>query len=235
MEPTKLQEALNAVDWNANVNEFLTNHSLTEAVAQYNRRLAIWSKQLENADKGNPALSFIREMQVAGHYAAILASLALYKPAAAATRNVLETALYYTYFRTHLSELTTLVRNEDYFIHKSDIIEYHKLHTPNFKEFQSCFGLIGRLNKWYSRISSIIHGQIPGQWIQHKSIAEIKHKDENLQAVVNAFKEAEELVHNLLLCTVGVELWDSFSTTAKRQLISGLPGKTKDTLKLNSA
>ncbi|MCK4826505.1 hypothetical protein KA005_62765, partial [bacterium] len=141
MEPTKLQKALNAVDWNANVNEFLTNRSLTEAIAQYNLRLAIWSKQLENADKGNPALSFIREMQVAGHYVAILVSLALYKPAAAATRNVLETALYYTYFRTHLSELTTLVRNEDYFIHKSDIIEYHKLHTPNFKEFQSCFGL----------------------------------------------------------------------------------------------
>ena len=235
MESTKIQIALNAVDWNGNVNEFLAKHSLTEAVAQCNLRLAIWSKQLENADKGNPALSFIREMQIAGHYTAVLMSLALYKPAAAATRNVLETALYYTYFRTHPSELATLVRNEDYFIHKSNIIEYHKLHTPKFTEFQSCFGFIGHLNQWYSRISSVIHGQVPGQWIKHKSIAEIKHEDANLHVVVNAFKEAEELVHHLLLCTVGVELWDSFSTTAKHRLISGLPGKTKGTLKLNSA
>ena len=235
MEHKKIQEALNAVDWNGNVNEFLAKHSLTEAVAQCNLRLATWSKQLENADKGNPALSFIREMQIAGYYTAVLTSLALYKPAAAATRTILETALYYTYFRTHPSELATLIRNEDYFMHKVEIIEYHKLHTPNFREFQNCFGLIGRLNQWYSRISSVIHGQIPGRWIKHKSIAEIRHEEANLQVVVEAFKEAEELVHHLLLCTVGVELWDSFSTTAKRKLISGISGKTKTTLRLDSA
>lgn len=235
MQTSHLEQALRSIDWNSLVNEFLGYSFLPDTVAQCNTRLAIWAQQLENVDKGNPSLSFIREMQAAGHHVAVLTSLALYKPAAASIRTVVETALYYTYFRTHLAELATLVRSDDYFIQKGDIIQYHKVHTAKFTDFQECFGFIGRLNKWYSRISSIVHGQIPGTWITHQSLADIKHVESNLQAVVETFQEGEEIVHHLFLCTVGVELWDAFSTSAKRRLIAGLPGKTKTTLGLDSA
>lgn len=235
METAHLERALRSIDWTSLVNEFLTDPPLPSTVAQCNIRLAIWSQQLVNADKGNPALSFVSEMQAAGHHVAALTSLALYKPAAAAIRTVVETALYYTYFHTHPVELATLVRDDDYFMQKADIIQYHKLHTAKFVDFQECFGFVGRLNKWYSRISSIVHGQIPGTWITHKSLADIKHEHANLLAVVETFKEGEEIVHHLFLCTVGVELWDAFSPSAKRQLIAGLPGTTKTKLGLDSA
>lgn len=235
METSLLRNALTTVDWNSHVQGFLDDVPSAHTVIQCNLRLAIWSKQFEDADKGNPALSFIREMQAAGHYAAALTSLALYKPAAAAIRTVLETALYYTYFRTHPTELGTLVRSEDYYLQRADIIDYHRKHTPNFIQFQNCFGLLGRMQTWYSWISSIIHGQIPGVWTTHQSLSEIKHVPENMKAVIEAFSQGEALVHDLFLCTVGVELWDSFSSTAKRKLLRGLPGETKTTLKLDSA
>ena len=235
METQYLQKALTAVNWNSLVSEFITYQSQAEAVTKCNMRLAIWSRQLERVDKGNPSLSFIREMQVEGHHVAALIALALYNPAAAAIRTVVETALYYTFFRTHASELATLVRSEDFFVDKQYIIDYHKLHTVNFVDYQSYFGLIGRLKKWYSQISAIIHGQIPGIWITHQSLADLRHEEANLHAIIDTFKEGEEIVHHLFLCTVGVELWDGFTSPSKRKLIIGLPGSTKTALGLSSA
>lgn len=235
MELIYLKTALTTVNWNSLVSEFITHQAEAEAVANCNMRLAIWSKQLESVDKGNPSLSFIREMQAAGHHVAALIALALYNPAAAAIRTVFETALYYTFFRTHTSELATLVRNEDFFVDKQYIIDYHKLHTVNFVDYQNYFGLIGRLKRWYSQISVIIHGQIPGIWITHQSLADLHHEEANLHAIIKTFKEGEEIVHHLFLCTVGVELWDGFTSTSKRKLLSGLPGSTKTALGLSSA
>jgi len=235
MPPDYLESALRSVSWDSLVGEFLATPILPTGLTQCNTRLAVWSKQLENADRNNPALSFIREMQTSGHYVAILTSLALYKPAAAAIRTLVETALYYTYFRTHLVELATLIRDEEYFVQKSEIINYHKLHTANFVKSQECFGLISRLNRWYSGISSIVHGQIPGVWVSSHSIADIKHVAVDLSAVVENFKEGEEIVHQLFLCTVGQELWDDFSAPAKRRLIFGLSGAIKTKLQLDSA
>ena len=230
-----LRNALCAVDWNSLVLHFLGYPDLPVGVTQSAARIALWSRQLENAESGNPAISFVREMQSAGHDAVTLASLALYKPSAASTRTVVEDALYYTYFRTHPSELTTLVRDPNYFISKTEIIEYHRTHTPNFAKYQACFDLVAQLNKWYSHISSIVHGQIPGVWTTHKSISETKHVMTNLEAAVAQFQQAEGIVHHLFLCTVGVELWDTFSPEAKSKLIAGIPGKTKATLGLEAA
>jgi hypothetical protein len=235
MNTSHLESALHSIDWNSLVNEFLSHPSLPNTVSMCNTRLAIWSQQLEIVDKENPALSFVREMQASGHQVAALTSLALYKPAASAIRTVVETAFYYTYFRTHLKELTTLVRNDEYFVQKNDIVDFHKLHTENFIEFQKCFDLVAHQKKWYSQVSSIVHGQIPGVWITHQSLANIKHVDANLEAVVKTFKEGEEIVHHLFLCTVGAELWDGFSTPAKHSLIAVLSGTTKTILGLDSA
>ena len=70
----KLIEALSSVDWNSHVSEFLRDDS-SATLAGCCLRLAIWSKQFEIADRGNPALSFIHEMQVSGHHVVALTGL----------------------------------------------------------------------------------------------------------------------------------------------------------------
>ncbi len=235
MEPIYLKDALTSVKWDSLVSEFIEYKTQAQKIEACNTRLAIWSRQLENAEKGNPSLSFIREMQIAGHHFAALVSLALYNPAAATVRTIVETALYYTYFRTHPQELATLVRDENYYIDKQSIVNYHKQHSNNFIKYQSCFDLIGKLNSWYSKISAVIHGQIPGTWITHQALVDLKHKESDLNAIIETFEESEEIVHHLFLCTVGVELWVSFSPTSKRKLIKGLPGKTRATLGISSS
>jgi len=236
MAYAKLKKALLFVDWNANVKAFLDDEiALAEKMAQGNLRLAIWSKQFEKIDRDNPALSFIREMQLAGSDVVTLTSLSLYKPAAATMRTMLESSLYYTYFRHHLVELATLIRNTAFYVEKSELLDYHKTHTPNFSERQKVFGLLDKLNKWYKRISSLAHGQMPGDWRTHTSLAETQHVKETLPIVVETFTEGVEIVHNFFLCTVGEELWNDFSSDAKRKLIKGISADKKEILGLDSA
>ena len=235
MTAKHLNQALSSVDWNSNVQEFLSQDGLVEELAECSRRLAIWALQFERIDRQNPALAFIREMQVSGHYVASLTGLALYKPAAAAMRTILETALYYTYFRSHLSELRTLSRDSSFFMLKSEIVEYHKAHTPDFVDLQNRFNLVVDLNDWYGRTSSIVHGQIPGTWVEHTSMDQIGHVEGGLPKVVDTFKEGESIVHRFFLCTAGRELWDGFTSTSKTYLLKGIPGPTKAALGLDRA
>ncbi len=235
MPRAKLEAALSGVDWNANVSLFLKDTADSEMMAQSILSLAIWSRQFEKAEAGNTALSFIREMQVAGHHVAALTSLALYKPAAAGMRTIFETALYYTYFRRHPSELATLVRDKSYFVTKSEIIAYHKVHTANFRSLEQCFGLLGRIEEWYGSVSSIIHGQIPGQWHTHTDLDKLGHIEKLIPEVAKTFQNGEEIVHDLFLCTVGRELWDAFSSPAKKQLLFHLSKDKKMELGLDAA
>ncbi len=234
MSESHLSVALKAVDWQENVDHFLHDAELVQKIVRTNKRLATWAIQFESIEKGNPALCFVREMQVAGHHAAALIALALYKPAASAIRGVVETALYYSYFRTHKSELSTLVRDAAYHMDKAAIIAYHKQHTPNFDDLQQRLGVVSRLTSWYGAISAVLHGQIPGKWVVHKSLAEIKYVDDTAKEAVKMFIEGEELVHRFFLCTVGRELWGSVSTPAKGLLLTGLPGAVKTALGLDS-
>jgi hypothetical protein len=235
MKDSKLGSELSSIDWNNVVQEFITTSSYIDKIESCNRILAIWSRQFEILDKGNPALAFVREMQAAGFYAATLISLSLYKPAAAAMRTILETALFYTYFRLHPAELETLVISENYYLQKADILEYHKVHTRDFTANQSLFGLVGRINKWYANISAIIHGQIPGTWGKTASLKDVKHAKELQPEVIKNLLECKEIVHQLFLCTTGKELWDGLSSVSKTQLLHGISGHIKTSLKLDSA
>lgn len=232
--PGYLHDALMTVDWNAHVSTFLEGIPHVERLEKCNRRLAVWSKQLESADKGNPALCFVREMQAASHVVPALTSLALYKQSAAAMRTIVETALYYSYFRSHLVELSTLVREASYYVRKSDVMNYHTRHTVGFAARFVGTNLNSRLEDWYSRASAIIHGQVPGKWTVHSGLAQIGHDSATIEEVVKMFEECEEVVHLFFLCTVGQILWDDFSGMARSALLRGVPGNIRTQVALST-
>lgn len=231
----KLIEALQSVDWGANVDDFCTDTATVEPLAQASLRLALWSKQLEQVDAKNPALCFIREMQVAGQLVAVSTALAIYKSAAASCRTLVETALCYTYFRLHPVELATLTRSEKWFMAKDDILEYHTQHTPHYVEAQKCLAFVARLNPWYSKVSAVIHGQVPGAWLSRHSIKDIAPDAQLRTEVLAYFVDAVDLVHRLFLCTLAQDFWDYFSPAAKKALSAGLSGDVKAVLKLDRA
>lgn len=235
MTTSKIAAALGSVDWALNVNDFIGDAKINQDMERASQRLAVWSRQLERIDQGNPALSFVREMQASCHLVAVCTSLGIYKGAASGMRTMVETALYYTYFRVHLVELPTLLRNEKWYISKSDVLDFHILHSENFTLFQSRLGLIAELNKWYSEISAIIHGQIPGRWLQPKNINGFSGSAEGRLAASEMFCKGEEIIHKLFLATVGKENWESVSTTAKSALLKNLPGDIRMTLGLDLA
>lgn len=231
----KLKETIAAVNWDSNTQEVLSNNTKTVVIADCNYRLALWSNQIEKIDNGNPALPFIREMQASGFNASVLVSLALYKPAASAMRTILETALYYTYFRTHKCELATLVRDSSYYLHRSEIIDYHRLHTSGYSESENLFGLNNKMVTWYKKVSSLVHGQIPGGWVTYTSISDIKHATEVLDDVIATYVECITIVGQLLLCTVGKELWSSIDQAVKKELLHGVSGEIKFKLGFDGA
>jgi hypothetical protein len=235
MPVSKLAAALGAVSWTGNISSLLADSAAAEKLALSNLRLATWARQFEIADNGNPALCFIREMQISGQNVAVLIALSLYKPAAASMRGALEAVLYYSYFRTHPSELETLARRTGFYLDKNEIFEYHKEHTIDFTKFQQKFGLVSRLGEWYARISAITHGQIPGEWVEHTSVADIKAIKSTQDTVIDSFTDGVEIIHFFLLCTAGRQLWQVFSTQAKRQLLKGLPGDIRKALELDLA
>lgn len=231
----KLNSALSKIDWHANIATLVADTQPGNSLASANLRLAIWAKQFEEADRDNPALCFIREMQVAGQYVAVLIALSLYKPAAGSIRSVLETGLYYTYFRNHLVELHTQARGGSYYLEKRELMEFHKIHTPMFVELQQKLGVISRLEKWYGQISALVHGQIPGVWVDHHSVSEIKPIKATQDIAIESFVEGVEILHRMFLCSTGRELWDSFASDAKKQLLTGMHGDLKKALLLDSA
>lgn len=228
----ELRKYLTSVDWNDTVKVILKDSDFVDSFSRCNYRLALWAKQFEIADIGNPALPFIRAMQASGHNVAVLTSLALYQPAASSMRTVLESALYYTYFRTHPSELNTLVRDNDYFVMKKELLDYHKQHTPGFKDFNKKFSFISKMDQWYGKASGIIHGQIPGVWINPGFAKTLKHNTKILKEAVQFFKEGEDIVHLLFLATIEKELWNNFSKEAKNELIRNVSSEIIEFLQI---
>jgi len=235
MPGAKLSIALTAVDWSENISAFVTDEDLLNRLAATGMTFAVWARQLESSDQGNPALCFIRELQMAAQHTALLIGAGLYKPAAASIRTVVESALYYSYFRTHATELATLARNSGFYIDKKYVIEFHKIHTQKFLDTQKKIGLLSRLDEWYSKISAVLHGQIPGAWTSYTSIKQIKYSKESAEIAISTFEEAEKIVRLLFLSTVAQDFWNSFTTTSKKRLLSGLSGDQKIALNLDLA
>jgi hypothetical protein len=229
----QLRKALGAIDGNALIAEFLADPATVTAVAQACERLALWTNALRGAEPENAAIPFLMEMQRSSHDVAALLSTALYVPAAAAMRTACETALYYTFFRSHPAELTTLATDSDYFISKQEILDFHKQHSPLYRKAAREFGFPGGLNKWYSSVSAIVHGQIPGTWGRRLALEDTKHEPAVLKAAVKTLCDGVEVTHILLLLTAGAELWGRFHHEAKRALLKGMPVSRRTLLGLD--
>jgi hypothetical protein len=230
----KMSAALVAVDWNAIVQAFFVEKELASAFAECNLRLAIWSRQLEEADEGNPALPFIREMQAQGQNASALASLSLYKAAAASVRGLVETALYYVYFRVHPAELATLLRDPSYYPDKKFLLSYLKTHIPNFTARQEVLGLISELEPWYSDISAVVHGQVPGTWAVKNPFKNQGMDKDAAGELRSYFQQAVRIADGLFKVCLADELWGKFSTSSKQHLIKGMAGPHKQALGLDA-
>lgn len=231
-----ISSALSAVNWAGNVAQYCADEDVVERMEAAGLRLAVWSKQFENIEgKVVPAICFVREMQTAGHLTAAAAALGVYKLAASGMRTVVETALYYSYFRVHPVELATLLRDEKWYIGKQEVLDYHAVHTDGFADLQKKLSLAAILNPWYSKMSAIIHGQVPGAWHSQQGIADIKSSKELSQDVAAQFEECIRIVDRLFLLTVGRELWAYFSPSAKKSILHGVPGDIKTLLALDSA
>lgn len=235
MSLAALTAALAGVDWNANVANFSNDGAACEKVAEANKLLSLWSHQIQSEEALNGALSFLREMQVSGQNVAALMALGLYKPAAASMRTAVESAMYYSYFRSHPVELATLVRVKKYYISKSDVVDYHKEHTIRFSELQSILNLNSRLDDWYRDLSSIVHGQVPGAWSGSGSLVNTAYEPELSSEAAEYFSTAASIINCLFLSTFAAEIWHGISKSSKKAFLRGLTGDQKTVLGLDSA
>jgi hypothetical protein len=225
-----LRTTLSAIDWNEHVRGFLTSAPAADRLANSNRRIALWVNSLLTLEPESPARSFLYGMQSEGHYVAALIPLALYKPAASSMRAAVEAALYYSYFRHHPMELGTLLRDSDFFIEKAEIIEFHKKHTPDFTTKQQALNFVGNLTTWYSRISGVIHGQIPGAWTEHTDLSKLKPAAKTQETAITEFETAVGIINALFLVSISQDEWNGIPKDARQELLKNLSGPTKKIL-----
>lgn len=230
-----LEDALSEIDWGKNVSDFCSNADVLQRLHASIAKVAIAAQQIQIVDKGNPALPFVQEMQLAANDVARCVALSLYKPAAAGMRSMLECALYYSYFRSHPLELKTLIRDKKYYVSKSEIILFFQAHVASWSKKQSSVGLISRLDAWYSEVSAIVHGQIPGQWRDLSAINEPAHDVELLREVVSFCSDCGDIVRDLFICSFLDESWQFVETDAKRELLKGVSADYRQKLKLDRA
>lgn len=233
ISPQKSIEKALSEDWTKNFGAFLGDVELVDRIYNSTYRLALWSKQLEQVDKNNPAICFIRSMQQCAHQATAAIALSMYKASAALIRALFENALYYSYFRNHPVELNSLVLNDKYYLSKEDLLKYHEDHVIGFKLNQSFFGLIGEINTWYSQISAVIHNQVPGSWVANEKLGTPNRKI--CLASVQSFEKSISLVNNLFLCSLSGDFWQKFDSTVKNLIVKGLSAEIKKSLNLDKA
>ncbi len=230
-----LKQEILKIDWIQNRDRFLAQASDLNAIDEASTIFAFWAKQIETLEGSNSAIAFLRSAQASNFQAIATCSVGLYPASAAATRGIVEGVLYYSYFRTHHSELATLVRDRSYYVSRADVIEYHKRHTPEFKKCEQSLGLLSRLDNWYGGISAIVHGQIPGKWVSGASLGAITSSQVICSEVCSSIQSALQLAHELLLVTVGREFWERFESDTKVHLTKGLAQNVRGVLGFDKA
>ncbi|MEQ8287050.1 hypothetical protein [Thalassospira sp.] len=225
-----VSETFSSIDWNNNIKEIVSDDDVCLKIYDSIKKYSDLCNELKESDESDFSHCFLNEMHFSAQNACILLALGLYKPAASSMRTALESCLYYTYFRTHPSELYTLSTSDKYFISKKEIIDHHKIHTPFFGSKQSLLNLSDKLDKWYSYTSRIIHGQIPKEWNTYSSIKNIEHDNTVLEQCLDKLQESQILCYHLILCTTDIEVWDAMSEHMKKNLLAGISLDKKKTL-----
>lgn len=224
-----LEDILRSVNWNDNVNQFCSTNSNTISLQRGCHLVSVWNYELGFQNNENPALPFLQEMKASLFYAPACFSLGLYKPAASSMRASVENALYYSYFHDHPVELETLIRDDAFYLSKSKIVEYHNTHSQGFKAKQREIGFLSELESWYSKVSAIVHGQIPGIW-SSSSLAQTSVDTLMNDAALKEFTRAVLLINYLFLLTTNTETWEGFSSPARQLFLKGMSKKKRDAL-----
>ena len=224
-----LETVLTTVDWNASISQFVLDAATVEAFQRGCHLASVWNYELSFQNFDNPALPFLQEMKASLFYVPACFGLGLYKPAASSMRAAVENALYFSYFITHASELHTLLADSAYYLSKAKILEYHNLHTPDFKKKQRPLGFTSELEAWYSEISAIVHGQIPGTW-SSTALANTSFEPTLSRAALREFNRAVQLINYLFLLTTDKDTWEGFSSPARQLFLKGMSGVRKRVL-----
>jgi hypothetical protein len=222
-----LVSTLAEINWVKNISSFgesIENKKVEDSLL----KIAIWANAISDAEDSNPALCFSNEMLASAQTAAMSIALGIYKSSAVAMRSAFESALYYSYFRTHPNELATLAaKNNDWYLTKQEIIAYHQTHTLDFLKLSSEAGITGMHPAWYASMSAIVHSQIPGIWSNQNGITNISF-NENLTREASAqFELCAEIINKFLLCTVARDLWSEVSHDLRKTLLKGLSKEFK--------
>jgi hypothetical protein len=227
----RLANIIKGVDWQHSAHEFGAATAINAGIEKACHMLAVWNAELSFQDIDNPALPFLQEMKSSAFYVPACAALGLNKPAASSMRAAVENALYFSYFRDHEIELRTLTVSAKYYVSKREVVEYHLAHTSRFKQLQGSLNFTERLERWYSGISAIIHGQIPGVW----STATLAQTEFDVRAaglLLTEFKEAAWLVNGLFLLTTHEDIWEGMNPIARKLFLKGVTAAQRNALGL---
>ncbi|MEZ9481916.1 hypothetical protein AB4163_19225 [Vibrio splendidus] len=230
---SNLIDAVCSVNWNENCTSAVDDVDIYSVGEKSLAKLANWCRQIENIYNNNQSLPFIREAQVSAQDFFCLVSLGLYKSSASSLRTILESFLYFSYFKDHPIELNSLINVDNYYISKADVLAYHKLHTPNFTKYSRDVGLTSRLEKSYAKISAIVHGQMPGVWHSSASLANKKYEKELVKEAINEFVEVIVIVNLMMLILISDEDWNNIDHKVKAILINGVESKFVNLLNRN--
>lgn len=228
-----MSDVICSVNWNENCNLSKNENALFSKAEVSLIKLANWCKQIENIYSGNIALPFIREAQLSAQDFCCLVSLGLYKTSASSLRTILESFLYFSYFKDHLVELQSLSEVDSYYISKQDVLDYHCQHTREYKEKARISGLSSRLAAIYGKISAIVHGQMPGVWHSSSCLSDKKFDAKLAEEAIFDFNDLIEIINLFMLIIISDEDWLNIDQKIKAVLLRGLTGKTKDMIQRN--
>lgn len=216
-----LKAALAAVDWNNNVSEFCKSDKRVSRLTSCCFRISLFAHEISFQDFDNPAVPFLQEMKASAFQVPACLALGLAKPAAGLMRATVESALYYSYFRTHPQELRTLLSKPGFYLTRKKIIDHHLLHTERFGKINESLNLTNKLDKWYGEISALVHGQIPGVWTS-KSLANTAPLLKESDSPIKLFERAGEIIQILFLMSLSNEDWEGINPLSRAKLLNGL-------------
>lgn len=228
-----LKLELSKIDWQANIDAALAAPALADKIDLCAKRNAIWIVQISLAEPNNPAKPFLVEVASLSQQAPALACCGYYRSAVSSARSIVESALYYTYFRSHPRELASLLRDPKYYISKGDVLDFHRQHTVNFNSYQTRLGLVSNLDLWYQKVSAITHSQIPGAMTGGLNLSDIKYEHTLFSQSMDMIFDAWVIVEALFFSTLSQELWRLFAPDAKDQLTKGMSADTRAALGLD--